>query len=287
MRIDFHCHIFQNKITREALYNFYGQFKGYGFYDRMIEKLFVLETLDSKNVVEKVIYHNKKVKVDKVVLLPVNSKENISVMEWCDQAPELFIPFYNPPEKSIEGTNVKGIIENAIKEKGYKGFKVMLSFRKKKLNDEILFPVLEVATEYKVPILMHSGYPPPGTKKDVLTYSNPIVIDEFINSFPKVNIIIAHMGFPWTDISIALATQYTNIYLDVSNLAYMMPNHLKALLIQAKEITGLDKILFGSDGFLPEMVEIAINYFRDADFLTKEEIKKILGLNAQKLLNLI
>ncbi|MFX0011902.1 MAG: amidohydrolase family protein [Candidatus Hermodarchaeota archaeon] len=286
MRIDFHCHIFQNVITRKALSAFYSQFKGYGFYDRMIEKLFTLETLDSKNVVEKVIYHNKKVKVDKVILLPVNSKENISVMEWYDQAPELFIPFFNPPEKSIEGTDVKGIIENAINEKGYKGFKTMLSFRKKKLNDEILFPVLEVATEYKVPILMHSGYPPPGTKKDVLTYSNPIVIDEFINSFPKANIIIAHMGFPWTDIAIALATQYTNIYLDISNLAYMMPNHLKVLIIQAKEIMGLDKILFGSDGFLPEMVEIAINYFENADFLTKEEIKKILGLNAQKLLNL-
>jgi predicted TIM-barrel fold metal-dependent hydrolase len=49
---------------------------------------------------------------------------------------------------------------------------------------------------------------------------------------------------------------------------------------------GLHKILFGSDGFLPEMIEIAVNYFENADFLTKEEIISILGRNAQKLLKL-
>ena len=96
----------------------------------------------------------------------------------------------------------------------------MLSFREKKLNDEILFPTLEVAEKYKVPILMHTGYPPPGTKRNVLTYSNPVVIDDFINSYPKANIVIAHMGFPWTDIAIALASQYPNIHLDISNMVY-------------------------------------------------------------------
>ncbi|MHA1500104.1 MAG: amidohydrolase family protein, partial [Promethearchaeota archaeon] len=101
----------------------------------------------------------------------------------------------------------------------------------------------------------------PGTRKNVLTYSNPIVIDEFINSFPKANIIIAHMGFPWTDIAIALATQYPNIYLDISNMAYMMPKRLEQFLLQAKEIIGTRKILFGSDGSLPEMIEIALDYF--------------------------
>ena len=286
MRIDFHCHLYLKQYTKEALQLFYKDFRGYGFYERMMNKISKIETIETNNLLEKVMYHNKKVRLDKVVLLPVNSKENETVRIWYDYEPNMFIPFYNPPEKARDEGNEREIIERAIREKGYKGFKIMLSFRKKRLNDEILFPTLEVAAKYKIPILMHTGYPPPGTKKDVLTYSNPIVIDEFINSFPKVNIIIAHMGFPWTDIAIALATQYTNIYLDVSNLAYMMPNHLMALLIQAKEIMGLDKILFGSDGFLPEMVEIAINYFENADFLTKEEIKKILGLNAQKLLNL-
>ncbi len=94
------------------------------------------------------------------------------------------------------------------------------------------------------------------------------------------------MGYPFTDIAIALATQYHNIFLDLSNLAYMMPSRLKELLIQAKEIIGTHKILFGSDGNTPEMIEIAVDYFDNIDFLTKEDLENILGLNAAKLLKL-
>ena len=285
MRIDFHCHVFQKHVTREVL-GAIRQFEGYGFYERMLGKVQDIETIETDDIIQRTLYHIKKAGLDKVVLLPVNMKENEMVKNWHNVAPDIFIPFYNPPEKEINEVNVKEVIQKAIEEDGYKGFKIMLSFREKKLNDKILYPTLEIAEKCKVPILMHSGYPPPGTRKNVLTYSNPIVIDEFINSFPKANIIIAHMGFPWTDIAIALATQYPNIYLDISNMAYMMPKRLEGLLLQAKEIIGTRKILFGSDGSLPEMIEIAVNYFNNADFLTKEDIDNILGLNAQKLLKI-
>jgi predicted TIM-barrel fold metal-dependent hydrolase len=243
-------------------------------------------TISTDNIIEKTLYHVKKARIDKVILLPVNSKENLDVREWVNAAPNIFIAFFNQPEKTNQAFEIKNVIEKAFKEYEYKGFKVMLSFRNKKLDDKLLFPVLEVSEKYKVPVLMHTGYPPPGTKKSVLIYSNPIVIDEFINSFPKSKIIIAHMGFPWTDIAIALAAQYPNVYLDISNLTYMMPYHLKDLLLQAKDIIGTNKILFGSDGFIPEMIEAAINYFNNIDFLTKNEINNILGLNAMNLLRL-
>ena len=285
MRIDFHCHVFQKQLTRDALSAF-KQFEGYGFYERMIDKIQEIETIETDDIIKRTLYHIKKAGLDKVVLLPVNMKENEMVKNWSKIAPDIFIPFYNPPEKENNEVEVKEVIQRAIMEDGYKGFKIMLSFREKKLNDKILYPTLETAEKCKVPILMHTGYPPPGTRKNVLTYSNPIVIDEIMNSFPKAIIVIAHMGFPWTDIAIALATQYPNIYLDISNMAYMMPKRLELLLLQAKEIIGTRKILFGSDGSLPEMIEIAVNYFNNADFLTKQDVENIMGKNAQKLLNL-
>ena len=143
------------------------------------------------------------------------------------------------------------------------------------MSDQLIYPVLETAQKFKIPIVMHCGYPPPGTRKNVLTHSNPIYIDEFASSFPKANIIITHMGYPFTDVAIALATQYANIYLDLSNLAYMMPSRLKELLIQAKEMIGTHKIIFGSDGTIPEMIEIAVEYFDNIDFLTKEDLENI------------
>jgi hypothetical protein len=261
-------------------------FKGYGFYERLIKKLGKIQSFKASNIMEKTVYHLKNANIDKVVLLPVNMKENQEVKNWVTFGPDIFIPFYNPPEKSDSNTNVKEEIENAIVENGYKGFKIMLTFRKKKLNDQLIYPVLEAAQKFKIPVVMHCGYPPPGTKKNVLTFSNPIFIDEFVCSYPKANLIITHMGYPFIDIAIALAAQYHNIYLDLSNLALMMPSRLKELLIQAKEIIGTHKILFGSDGNIPEMIEIAANYFDNIDFLTKEDLENILGLNAVKLLNL-
>ncbi len=286
MRIDFHCHLFQAWNTSTIVDVGSRFFKGYGFYERVVKKLEEVQSIETKNIYEKTIFHLRNANLDKVVLLPVNMKENQKVKKWVEYAPDIFIPFYNPPEKSNGSIDVKEEINKAINEDKYKGFKIMLTFRKKKLNDQLIYPVLEAARKFKVPIVMHCGYPPPGTRKSVLAYSNPLYIDEFVGSFPKANIIIAHMGYPFTDIAIALAAQYVNVYLDVSNLAYMMPSRLKELLIQAKEVIGTHKILFGTDGFNPEMIEIAVKYYDDCDFLTSEEIDKILGLNAVKLLNL-
>jgi len=286
LRIDFHCHLFQGMNTRRLLEAGTAIFKGYGYYERMIKKLENIQSIEVSNIMEKTVYHLKHANIDKVVLLPVNMKENQEIKNWVSFAPNIFIPFYNPPEKSDSISNVGEEIENAIVENGYKGFKIMLTFRKKKLNDQLIYPVLEAAQKFKIPVVMHCGYPPPGTRRNVLTFSNPIFIDEFAGSYPKANLIITHMGYPFTDIAIALAAQYHNVYLDLSNLAYMMPSRLKELLIQSKEIIGTHKILFGSDGSTPEMIEIAVDYFDNIDFLTEEDLKNILGLNAVRLLNL-
>jgi len=261
-------------------------FKGYGFYERMKKKLEKIRSVKASNIMEKTVFHLNNVNIDKVVLLPVNKRDNQEVKKWVEFAPDIFIPFYNPPEKSGNIDEVREEIRSAILDDGYKGFKIMLTFREKNLKDPLIYPVLESAQKFKVPIVMHCGYPPPGTRKNVLTYSNPIAIDEYASSYPKANIIITHMGYPFTDIAIALAAQYPNVYLDISNLTLMMPSRLKELLIQANEIIGVDKILFGSDGPIPEMIEIAATYFDNVDFLTEKEIEKILGLNAVKLLNL-
>ena len=74
------------------------------------------------------------------------------------------------------------------------------------------------------------------------------------------------------------------------DIHWMRSAHInqKDIFLGEKLITheGLEKILFGSDGFVPEQIEMTINYFDNKDFLTNEEIEKILGLNAAKLLNL-
>ena len=66
----------------------------------------------------------------------------------------------------------------------------------------------------------------------------------------------------------------------------MAPLKLRELLLIAKDIIGTQKILFGTDGFVPEMIEMATLLFEQVDYLTEKDKANILGLNAKKLLNL-
>lgn len=278
--------MFQKGYKIEYMEKGFKIFQGYGFYERISQMLRKVNSIEERNIIDKTLYHVRKANLDKVVLLPVSAKENRLLKEWIDYSPDIFIPFYNPPEKVQKNSEVTEQMELELQELDYKGLKLMISFRNKHFYDKILQPILEVAQSYNLIVLMHTGWPPPGTKKPVLSYSNPAEMDEYFNSFPKVKFVIAHMGFPFSDVAIALATQYPNIYLDVSNLPYMAPLKLRELLLVAKDIIGTHKILFGTDGFVPEMIEIAVDCFNKVDYLIKEEIEQIMGLNAMKLLGL-
>jgi predicted TIM-barrel fold metal-dependent hydrolase len=278
--------MFQKGYKIEYMENAFKIFEGYGFYERVTTLLENVDSIKENNIIEKTIHHVKQARLDKVILLPVSAKENEMLKEWIDYAPDIFIPFYNPPEKILSDSEVRDQMESDLQKLDFKGLKLMISFRNKNFHDKILEPILEVAQAHNLVVLMHTGWPPPGTRKTVLSRSNPVDMDEYFNSFPRIKFIIAHMGFPFSDAAIALATQYPNIYLDISNLTYMAPLKLRELLLIAKDIIGTHKILFGTDGFIPEMIEIAINQFEKVDYLTEKEKTNIFGLNAKKLLNL-
>ncbi len=286
IKIDFHCHLFSDLDIEQLKSRVFKDFKGYGFHDRLMQNLEHIPSINTYNMIEKTLYHAKKAGLDKIVLLPLSKKENELVKEWCRVEPRVFIPFYNPPEKATPNETIEDILLADFHEIHFKGYKIMLSFREKNLDDKIIYPALELAQEQDLVVLFHAGYPPPGTFKKVLSHANPIHLENIIHSFPKLKIVIAHMGFPWTDLTLALAVQYPNVHVDISNMTYMMPTHLKHLLLQAKELIGTDKILFGSDGFVPEMLELTVNSFNNINVLSNEEKEKILGGNAAKLLKL-
>ena len=278
--------MFQKGYKIEYMEKAFKIFEGYGFYERVTTLLENVDYFKENNIIEKTIHHVKQARLDKVILLPVSAKENEMLKEWIDYAPDIFIPFYNPPEKILSDSEVRDQMESDLQKLDFKGLKLMISFRNKNFHDKILEPILEVAQAHNLVVLMHTGWPPPCTRKTVLSRSNPVDMDEYFNSFPRIKFIIAHMGFPFSDAAIALATQYPNIYLDISNLTYMAPLKLRELLLFAKDIIGTHKILFGTDGFIPEMIEIAMEQFEKVDYLTERDKAKILGLNAKKLLNL-
>ena len=288
MRVDFHCHLFYEENTAESVQKTFQIFEGYGFHQRMMKALEKIEPIDAENVILRTSGYAYRAGLDKVVLLAASAKENVRVREWVKLKPDLFIPFFNPPEKSEDPEEISQAVEQALAKDGFKGLKILLPFRKKLINDRNLYPAYEIARKYDVPVLFHTGYPPPGTPghKMGLSRADPALLDDVIASFSNLKIILAHCGYPWTDVGVALACQFPNVHLDISNMMYMMPDKLREVLLHAKEVIGLNKILYGSDGFCPEMVEVCVYLIEKNDYLREDETKRIMGLNAQKLLKL-
>jgi len=90
------------------------------------------------------------------------------------------------------------------------------------------------------------------------------------------------------DEMIALLFNYKNVYVDISYISYCVPkedfrNYLKRLVD-----AGFSKrILFGSDLLLwPEVIDLAINSIKTADFLSDQQKRDIFYNNAVRFLKI-
>ncbi len=44
----------------------------------------------------------------------------------------------------------------------------------------------------------------------------PIYLDQVALDFPELAIVAGHIGYPWTDEAVAVATKHPNVYIDTS-----------------------------------------------------------------------
>ena len=101
----------------------------------------------------------------------------------------------------------------------------------------------EAMTELDMPVLFHSGMR--NSPECVLQYGQPMLLDEVAREFPKLKIIIAHMGYPWMHETIALLAKHANVYSDISWVLNQPWGAYQALL-DAHQHGVMEKLLFGS-----------------------------------------
>ena len=83
-------------------------------------------------------------------------------------------------------------------------------------NDKRLRVWHEMAMEYDVPVMFHSGdtYAPTGRIK----YSHPMHIDDLAVDFPGLKIVICHIGNPWIKDCMEVVYKNEHVYADISGL---------------------------------------------------------------------
>ncbi len=107
-------------------------------------------------------------------------------------------------------------LRDYLKEGSVKGLKLYPGYEPFYPNDEILYPAYELAEEFNVPVMIHTGdtYTPKGKIK----YSHPIHIDDVAVDFPNVNFVICHLGNPWIRDTMEVVYKNKNVYTDISGL---------------------------------------------------------------------
>ncbi len=142
-------------------------------------------------------------------------------------------------------------LADLLEEKRILGLKLYPGYESFYPHDPRLRVVYEMAAEFDVPVMIHSGDTYAPTAK--IKYAHPLQIDEVAVDFPTVKFVICHLGNPWFRDCIQVVYKNKNVYADFSGLVLgdfssrfekYLKKQLDDLLVFAGEPTWL---LFGTD----------------------------------------
>jgi len=229
--------------------------------------------------------------IEKAVLLPIDCKRarkdavssNEQVAELCSLS-KRFIGFASvDPEKKGAARE----LENAVKKMGLRGLKLDPALQDFRPHDRKVTPVFEAAAALGIPVLIHTGMS--WAPETPLARGNPLLLEEPIRQFSKLNFVLAHWGWPWVWEATALALKYPNVYLDTSCLYYDSPKEFFQFVFRKQIPTTVierslrNQVVFGSNYPRVEIKNM-VHAIKSLG-LTEGCLKKIFQENAERLLN--
>ncbi|KZL20859.1 Amidohydrolase [Pseudovibrio axinellae] len=132
-------------------------------------------------------------------------------------------------------------IRRCVEELGFKGIRVLPWLWELPPTDRRFYPVYTVCAELGIPFCTQIGHTGPLMPSEV---GRPIYLDQVALDFPELTIIGGHIGYPWTEEAIAVATKHENVYIDTS--AYTAKRYPPEL-VQFMKGRGKHKVLFGTN----------------------------------------
>ncbi|MDV3277124.1 MAG: amidohydrolase family protein [Nitrososphaerales archaeon] len=172
-------------------------------------------------------------------------------------------------------------LKRAFVKLGLRGLKVHSSANSVYPNDpKKMYPLYEVCEERGAPVLLHTGTT--GLGDCEIKFSKPEYLDEVCQRFPDLKVVMAHFGWPWSDVAIAIAMRNPNVYLDVSG---WRPRYLPSNLLTYINGPLQDRFVFGTDYPMLRQKE----WMDDFEASLKPKLKpgvadKLLRTNAESLL---
>jgi predicted TIM-barrel fold metal-dependent hydrolase len=189
------------------------------------------------------------------------------------------ISYLNYKEKDLRE------ISDYLKEGLVKGLKLYPGYEPFYPHDNRMQVVYDLAVEFDVPVMFHSGdtYTPKGKVR----FSHPIHIDDVAVDNPELKIVICHVGNPWITDCMEVVYKNRNVYADISGLVLgdftdrferYMKNQLEEMILYAGEP---EYLLFGTDWPISSMGSY-VKFMAQLD-LEPDKKEMIMWKNAAKL----
>jgi uncharacterized protein len=132
-----------------------------------------------------------------------------------------------------------------------KGIKLYPGYESFYVHDARLRVVYELAAEFAVPVMIHTGdtFNPRGKLK----YAHPLTVDEVAVDFREVTFVICHLGNPWFVDAMEVIYKNENVVGDISGLTlgHFEERFERFMLSRLQEVVAFagdpSSLLFGTD----------------------------------------
>ncbi len=169
-----------------------------------------------------------------------------------------------------------------------KGLKLYPGYEPFYPHDKRMKIVYDLAEEFDVPVMIHSGdtYSPKGKVK----FSHPLEIDEVAVDHPNVKFVICHLGNPWLTDCMEVVYKNQNVYADISGLVLgeftesfedYMADEIKDVILYAGDS---GRFLYGTDWPICSMGSY-VNFVKQLG-LSEEAYRLVMYENARRLFKL-
>jgi len=132
-------------------------------------------------------------------------------------------------------------VRRCVEDLGFKAIRVLPWLWEAPPTDRRFYPVYVACCEAGVPFCTQIGHTGPLMDSEV---GRPIYLDRVALDFPELTIVGGHIGYPWTEEAVAVATKHPRVYIDTS--AYTVRRYPPEL-IRFMKGHGRGKVMFGTN----------------------------------------
>jgi predicted TIM-barrel fold metal-dependent hydrolase len=133
-------------------------------------------------------------------------------------------------------------LRRAVQELGFVAVRIVPWLWNLPPNDRRYYPIFAACVELGIPFCTQIGHTGPLCPSEP---GRPIpYLDDVLLEFPELVVVGGHVGYPWVDEVISLATKYPNFYVDTS--AYAV-HRLPVQLLDYIRGRGRTRVMFGTN----------------------------------------